>query len=301
VAEARAILLGYHTLARLQQARGDSNAARSILNELQNIARQRNFVPQVLAQAAAARAQLALMQGDLSAAVQWADMSGLGPNDDLNYPRELEYLVLARVRIAQHRRDMEDSVLRDILRLLDRLLAAAEIGERIDSMIEISILRALAFQAQGMFVQALECLAWVLQLAEPESYARVFIDEGAPIAQLLQQGLRAPHWGQAPSSSQSVRQYAEWLLKGAYAEGIERHTDAPAPSIHFSVPDSEPLTERELDVLRLLVAGYSNQAIARELVVAVGTVKRHVNNLFGKLRVQSRLQAVARARELDLL
>jgi LuxR family maltose regulon positive regulatory protein len=168
-------------------------------------------------------------------------------------------------------------------------------------MIEISILRALAFQAQGMFVQALECLAWVLQLAEPESYARVFIDEGAPIARLLEQGLRAPHWGQAPSSSQSVRQYAERLLKGAYAEGIERHTGAPAPSIHFSVPDSEPLTERELDVLRLLVAGYSNQAIARELVVAVGTVKRHVNNLFGKLRVQSRLQAVARARELDLL
>jgi LuxR family maltose regulon positive regulatory protein len=301
VAEAQVISLGYHALARLQQARGDGNAARRILDELQDVARQRSFAPPVLAQAAAVRAQLALRQGDLSAAVQWADTSGLAVNDDLNYPRELEYLMLARVRIAQGRRDKAGSVLAGVLRLLDRLLAAAETGERIDSVIEISILRALAFQAQGTPERALKCLERALQLAAPERYVRVFIDEGAPMVRLLQQGLRTQRWGRAPSPSPNVRPYAEQLLNGAYAEGIEHHSDAPNPSTQYSVPDSEPLTERELDVLRLLVAGYSNQAIARELVVAVGTVKRHINNIFGKLHVQSRVQAVARARELDLL
>jgi LuxR family maltose regulon positive regulatory protein len=300
VAEAQTILLGYHTLARLQQARGNSDAARTILDELQDVARQRNFVPQMFAQAAAARAHLALMQGDFSAAVQWADTSGLSANDDVNYPREQEYLMLARVRIAQGRRDKAGSVLPDILRLLDRLLAAAETGERVDSAIEMSILRALAFQAQGATEQALKCLERALQLARPESYTRVFIDEGAPMTQLLEQGLRTPYWGEAPSSSQGVRQYAEQLLKAAYAEGIVLHSGAPAPTTQYPVPDGEPLTERELDVLRLLVAGYSNQAIAHELVVAVGPVKRHVNNILGKLQGQSRLQAAARARELEL-
>jgi LuxR family maltose regulon positive regulatory protein len=287
VAEAQAILLGYHTLAQLRQARGDSNAARTILDELQDVADQRNFVPQMLAQAAAARAQLALMQGDLSAAVQWANTSGLGANDAPNYPREQEYLTLARVRIAQDWHDKAGSVLPDILRLLERLLAAAETGGRIDSVIKTSVLRALAFQAQGALVQALKCLERALQLAEPESYARVFIDEGTPMAELLES-----------LAAQGVMPGYVRTLLAAFPESdseiVPRAALRPQPL-------AEPLSERELEVLQMVADGHANRAIALALTIEVGTVKRHIHSLLGKLDAPSRTAAVARARTLGLL
>jgi LuxR family maltose regulon positive regulatory protein len=287
VAEAQAIVLGYHALARIQQVRGDSNAARSALEELQDVARQRNFVPQMIVQAAAARAQLALMQGDFSAAVQWADTSSLGTNDDLSYPRELEYMMLARVRIAQHRRDTTGSFFSDILRLLDRLLAAAETGERIASVIEISILRALAFQAQGTPARALTCLERALQLAGPENYVRVFIDEGAPMAELLED-----------LATQGVMPAYVRRLLAAFpgSDSVMTPGSALRPQ-----PLAEPLSERELEVLRMVADGHANRAIAVALTIEVGTVKRHIHSLLGKLDAPSRTAAVARARTLGLL
>jgi LuxR family transcriptional regulator, maltose regulon positive regulatory protein len=209
-------------------------------------------------------------------------------------------LTLARVRIAQQRRDQTGSALRDMVHLLDQLLEAAEWGGRTDSVIEIHILRALASQTQGARTEALKSLERALQLAVPEGYVRVFIDEGVQLARLLEHGLGTTDWGGASSTSPSVRQYAEQLLEAASAESVEP-ANVPTPGLQAAVGGVEPLTAREIDVLRLLAAGHSNQAIARELVVAVGTVKRHVNSILGKLQAQSRLQAVARARELDLL
>ena len=124
------------------------------------------------------------------------------------------------------------------------------------------------------------------------------------MAALLTRGLGVREWGvEGGKQGQEVRAYAQKLLALFHAEGI-----APPSGQHLPIPDPrplppdvEPLTERELDVLRLLAAGRSNQAIAQELVVAVGTVKRHVNSIMSKLHVQSRLEAVARARDLDLV
>jgi LuxR family maltose regulon positive regulatory protein len=142
---------------------------------------------------------------------------------------------------------------------------------------------ALAFQAQGDVDRALSALERALSLAEPEGYVRTFIDEGEPMARLLR---RALSQGIAPN-------YVARLLA---ALGEEAELASPAMESLI-----EPLTERELDVLRLIVAGLSNPEIAEELVIAVSTVKSHINHIYSKLGVTSRTQAVARARELRLL
>ncbi len=121
------------------------------------------------------------------------------------------------------------------------------------------------------------------------------------MAALLAQGLGVRDWGSGDRAD--VRAYAQKLLAVFHAEGIDPRSDRhlPTPDPRPLTPEVEVLTERELEVLRLLAAGRSNQAIAEELVVAIGTVKRHVSNIMGKLQVESRLEAVARARELGLL
>ena len=173
-----------------------------------------------------------------------------------------------------------------------------------ESVIEILILRALALQAQGNLLGALPPLERALTLAAPEGYVRVFVDEGAPMAALLAQGVGGREWELgAGTQGHDLRTYAYKLLAVFEAEGIDPYAGPHlAPANPRSVPpDGEALTERELEVLRLLAAGRSNRAMAAELVVAVGTVKRHVSNIMDKLHVQSRLEAVARARDRGLV
>jgi LuxR family maltose regulon positive regulatory protein len=191
----------------------------------------------------ALRARLLLAQGDLAAAVRWTQERGLGEDDEVSYPREPEYLVLARVLLAQ---DVPDRA----LALLDRLHALAAAQGRTGSVIEIQALRAVALAAAGDQAGAATTLAGTLGLASPEGYVRVFADEGAPMHTL---GL------------------------------------------------VETLSERELEVLRLLAEGKPNREIADELYVAVDTVKKHVTHIFEKLGAANRTQATARARELGLL
>ncbi len=302
--ESDAIAGGYIALARLQQARGARSAALATLHEFSTLAGERSFAAHLLARGAAARAQLALLQGDLPTAVQWADTSGMRADDDLSYPHELEHLTLARVRIAQARRDPKGSALDVVLQLLERCLEAAEAGARMDSVIEILILRALALQARGEFIAALAALEHALTLAAPGGYVRIFVDEGAPMATLLVQALRQGVWGRGDGKhTQDIPTYVQQLLGVFHAEGIDPRADAQLPrsSAQASAPDVELLTARELEVLRLLAAGRSTQAIAQDLGVAVGTVKRHVSNILSKLGVQSRLQAVAHAHARDLV
>ncbi len=201
---------------------------------------------------------------------------------DLAYPREREYLTFARVRIAQGREEPAGPFLSEALRLLSRLREDAEEKARMGSTLEILILQALALSAQGKGTEAFPVLERVLTLAEPEGYIRLFVDEGTPMVALLRQ---AHARGIAPD-------YVATLLS-AFGE-------QPVAAPSRASPLVEPLTERELDVLRLLVTGLSNAEIARELIITVGTVKRHVNSIYGKLGVQSRTQAVARAQTLHL-
>jgi LuxR family maltose regulon positive regulatory protein len=162
-------------------------------------------------------------------------------------------------------------------------------------VIRTLILQALAWQAQGDTLQALRPLERALVLAAPEGYIRIFVDEGDPMAALLRQ----------VHARDITPDYVTALL-AAFGRWSERSEQGfvPHPLAGERRPQThldEPLTERELEVLRLLAEGYATEPIAAELVVAVGTVKRHIANILGKLEVHNRLQAVARARELGLL
>src|SRR6266571_3715789 len=275
------VTLGYIALARLLQARGEYSRALATLDAFTNLASLRHFVPQMLARGKAVRAQVELAQANLAAAIRWADGSGLSlADEDLSYPREQEYLILARVRIAQGREDLARPFLQEALGLLDRLLQDAEAKARLGSALEILVLRALALQAHGDRIGALTTLEHALTRAEPEGYIRLFVDEGVPMRTLLRQ------------AHGIVPDYVATLL----AVFGEQHVSAvPAGSML-----AEPLTEREREVLGLLSTGASNREIARRLVVSLGTVKKHVSNICGKLGVQSRMQAIARARALQL-
>jgi LuxR family maltose regulon positive regulatory protein len=281
-------LLGYTTLARLQQARGNTLEALATLDALMHLAEQRHFAAHVMTQGAAVRAQLELAQGNLDAAIRWADTRGLSiEDDDLPYPREGEYLVLVRVRIAQARDDPASPFLQDVLLLLDRLLKDAEEKARLGSVLQILIVQAMALEAQRGWTSTLSTLERVLVLAEPEGYIRLFVDEGAAMLALLRQA-------QARSA---VPDYITTLLS---AFGEQHVQNLPFTSAH---PGSllDPLTEREREVLALLLAGATNREIAHRLVLSVNTVKRHVYNLSGKLGVRSRAQAIIRARDLPLV
>jgi ATP/maltotriose-dependent transcriptional regulator MalT len=242
----------------------------------------------LLALAAAVQAQVEVAHGNLAVAECWLKESGLSVDDEeLSYPREREYLSLARVRIAEGRADPEGLFLPEALQMLARLLHDAERNARGGSVIEILILQALALQAQGQQEQALTVLQRVLALAEPESYMRLFLDEGPAMLALLHlahaRGL-APHY----------------ITRLLMVSGEQPSASAALPTPRSTVL-VEPLTERELEVLHLIAAGASNEEIAEQLVIALGTVKRHVSNILGKLTVSSRTQAVARAQALALL
>ena len=285
VVEAEVVTRGYMALARLQQARGEYRKARAILDTFAQVAHRCRFVPSLVARRDAVQAQVELAQGNRASAIYWADTSGLSANDALSYPREQEYLALARVRITQGRENPAGPFLSEALVLLERLREDAEAKMRMHSEIEILILRSLALQAQGDRTGALTALGRALMLAEPEGYIRLIIDEGAPMAALLRQAY----------THKIAPTYIATLLQ-AGSEPL-----ATGFPLQRSSPLIEPLTEREREVLGLLMDGASNDEIAHRLVISLNTVKKHVFNICSKLGVQSRTQAVVRAKALELL
>ncbi len=240
------------------------------------------------------QARLWLAQGNLKAAIRWAEGRELDRDveseESSSYSplvRALENITLARICIARDRPD-------EALEVLESLLQTAETAGWTGFVIEILALQALALQAQGDVPEAVIALERALSLAEPEGYVRTFIDEGAPMAELLRQ---------AAARGIAV-DYVDRLLTALDGEMKDQGPGTGASPEAFVVRPSslvEPLSERELEVLRLIAAGLSNREIAEELFVAVSTVKTHINNIYRKLDVSKRTQAVARAKELDLL
>ena len=211
----------------------------------------------------------------------------MSARDKLSYIREQEYLTLVRILIAQGRETPTGPYLSDALILLERLGKDAEAKMRMRSVLEVLLLRALALQVQGDYTEALTALGRALKLAEPEGYIRLVLDEGIPMVTLLRQ---AYNQNKAPA-------YIATLLETA---GEPTTVESFHLSSHSS-PLIEPLTVREREVLQLLMGGASNREIASHLVLSVNTVKKHVLNICGKLNVQSRTQAIAKVRALDLL
>jgi LuxR family maltose regulon positive regulatory protein len=290
---------GLAAVGRIRHAQGDAAGAMEAMGE----AGQAGLSPQVVTLFNAVpsqRARLLLVQGDVGAAAQWTAAAGLSPDDEPDYPREPGYLVLARVLLAQDRPG-------PALTLLQRLLDAAATQGRTGSIIEIQALRALALAAHGEHASALDVLADAVTLAGRHGYVRVLADEGAPMHALLTK-LRAAWPGQQHAADGIDSGYLAALLRarspaGAVAPGRPAATAPQGPvSARARGPALvEPLTERELEVLRLIAAGSSNQRIARELVVALDTVKKHVTHVLGKLGAANRTEAAARARELGLI
>ena len=279
---------GLTTLAWARQATGDPSGALAAIAEAVHAA---PGPPGLVNPVPAHRARLLLAQGDLAGADRWTQESGLRPDDDPDYPREPGHLVLARVLLAQGRACQA-------LSLLDRLHAAAMAQDRVGSLIETGALRALALAAVGDEPAAVTALAGALVLACPQGYLRVFADEGPPMAALLGRlivGQRAEHAG-----ARRVPLPCLAGLQRAFDTGPALAAPVPRPST--MVPGIvEQLTSRELEVLAMLAAGRPNQAIARELVVSLDTVKKHVGHVLGKLGAANRTEAVARARQLGLI
>jgi LuxR family maltose regulon positive regulatory protein len=270
--------------ARIQESAGAWEAALDLLDAAMRLY-VRNPVPD-MRPVAALKARISIRQGGLTAALAWAAERGLSTADDLSYLHEFEHMTLARLLIARYRQERADSHLHDALGLLGRLLAAAEAGGRVGNAIEILLLLALAHETHGDLQSALAPLARALALAEPEGYVRLFVDEGPPLARLLRR---------MQEEGRKANVYLHSLLAA-----FGRQPDLHPPSV--SPPASEePLTEREREVLRLIAEGLSNQELAARLYLSPHTIKVHTRNIYGKLGVTSRTQALARARALGIL
>jgi LuxR family maltose regulon positive regulatory protein len=270
----------YVAMARVREAQGDLDGALDLLHDA-----ERRYVEDLFPNVrpiSAMRARVWIAQGKVGEALSWARKRNVSAQDDLRYLREYEHVTLARALLAQHKSDQTDRPLREAMDLLERLLNAAEAGGRTGAVIEILALQSLAYQAHGDIPTAVVRLGRALTPAEPESYLRIFADEGPPMASLLQ---HAAKHGLA-------RNYVGQLLTV-----IGSAEDKTPPNQGLI----EPLSERELDVLRLLGSDLDGPGIARELTVSLNTVRTHTKNIYSKLGVNNRRAAVRRAVELALL
>ena len=309
-----ALMHGYQALARLKQARGDTQGAKATLDEFTQLAQQYHLSDELLHGVRAVQAWLDLMADNDCAAARWAETRGIYVGDEFSFPQEREYLTLARLLIRRGRDRPENEAARKALYLLDRLAAAAQADGRMRSLIEIVGLQALAFQAMGDRGEALKSIEQALTLAGPEGYMRIFLDEGEPMRLLIADvraslAARSPvaRWPneRQPDGCISPLSYADRLLAAfpratptalpvSRRDGEVRTKPAFADLL-------ESLSDRELTVLQLIADGASNAEIAATLIISVSTVKRHTGNLYGKLGVSRRTQAIARAQQLRLL
>ncbi|MGK5111383.1 MULTISPECIES: LuxR C-terminal-related transcriptional regulator [unclassified Geodermatophilus] len=266
-------------MARLHELDGDLDAALDLIDQAERLF-DSDFSPDVRP-IPAVRARLWVTHGRLDDALDWVRERGLSADDHLSYLREYEHITLARVLLARCAAERAPGPIHEVTVLLERLLRAAEEGERSGSVIEILVLQALAEHARGVDGAALASLRRALTLAEPQGYVRTFVDEGAPMVALLRAAAR-------PGMSSG---HARRLL----AAVDPTQDDGPARE-HVI----DPLSARELDVLRLLGTELSGRDIARELFVSLNTVRTHTKNIYAKLGVNTRRAAVRRAEELHL-
>jgi LuxR family maltose regulon positive regulatory protein len=269
-------------LIRVLFSRGDVKDAERVIQKMNYVAVEHGANPWITNQMRAWQARIWLVQDELEAASQWARDLEVDADEELTSIHDFDYVILARILIAQKRLD-------ETSRLLQRLFGAAEAGERTSKMIEILILQALAFQASGETAQAISTLEQALNLAEPEGFIRIFVDEGSPMAHLLYDALNR---GVAPD-------YVRRLL-AAFPVTEPEGAASTKPQVDQSGL-IEPLSDREIEVLQLIAEGLTNSEIATRLFLSPHTVKVHARNIYSKLSAHNRTEAVARARTLGIL
>jgi len=249
-------------LSRLKLARGDVSGAVAILGQTEQSARKKNFILR-LPEIAAVQVLVLLRQGNLGAAA------------DLAQTYELP---LSRARVLLAQGDTSAA-----LAMLEPLRQQMEAKSWQDELLKVMVLQVVTFHAHEEKDKAAQLLGDTLALAEPGGFIRTFVDEGLPMAKLLSE-----------AASRGVM--ADYVSKLLTAFEDDRQTTEPSPSSL-----AEPLSQRELDVLRLIAEGLSNQEICERLFLALDTVKGHNRRIFNKLQVQRRTEAIVRARELGLL
>jgi LuxR family maltose regulon positive regulatory protein len=280
---ARWRITGLTTLARVLHARGEPDLALATFDEADPSLTDAEAVTDLLNPVMAEQGRIELAQNHLSAVEEWIRNRGLDERAEPLFVREPEYLVLARWLLAQ------DAPQR-ALALVRRWLRLAQQQQRLGSVLEMQVLEAAALEATGDLSGARSVISDALVAAEPEGAVRVFVNGGERIKSLLESLV----------TRRVNRTYVDRVL--AAFRPMAEHRPASETQMN-SVGDTllEPLSERELEVLRLLASGMSNRQIADDLVVALDTVKKHVSHIFSKLGASSRTQAAARARELALL
>lgn len=281
--EVSSLVWAYITLSRVKRVRGDEEGAFEMAHEAEWVACASGADLQI-AIAGAWMTRLRVARGDLAEAAAFERERAANADAAADAARVMDTLTSARLLHAQGRH-------REALPLLEELSDAAAEAGRTGDLIEVLALRALALWASNEKERAVSSLTRALALAEPEGYVRTFVDEGEPMGELLSATLAARQRGH-PDTGRVPARYLAKLMAALAQETTTPRADERLP---------EPPSKRELEVLALIAAGKSNQEIARELFVSTSTVKTHINNLYGKLQVRSRTQAVARARELDLL
>ena len=273
-------------MARIREAQGDLDGALDLLDQAERLY-DGNFSPNVRP-IATRKIRVWVAQGRFDEAFRWAREFQLSVENKLSYLHEFDHITLTRVLLARYQSDRADRSILEAMGLLVRLRKAAEESRRMGSVIEILVLQALAYHAQGDLPAALLPLKHALALAEPEGYVRMFLDEGSSMLQLLSEA----------SAREIMPDYTNKLLAAFEAEKRKSEGKSPLPPTQ---PLIEPLSQRELEILQLIAQGLSNRQIGERLFLALDTVKGHNRIIFDKLQVQRRTEAVARAHELGLL
>jgi LuxR family maltose regulon positive regulatory protein len=272
--------------ACLKEAQGDLNGALILLDEAERV-HIRGPLPDVRP-VTAMRVRIWLKQGKLADSKRWASAQKLSVDDDLSFMREFEYITLARVLIATGKRDRMAGLLDEAIRLLGRLLQEAENGGRMGSVIQILLLQALAYQTQDKLSDSLNTLERALSLAKPEGYIRIFVEEGETMRLLIE---KLSHNRSHPLSG-----YVDKLL-AAFTQPMAVSKFAKISQESGLV---EPLSERELEVLRLLRSELSGPEIAQQMIISLNTLRTHTKNIFRKLGVKNRRAAISRSEEFDI-
>jgi LuxR family transcriptional regulator, maltose regulon positive regulatory protein len=276
--DVQTLIAGYVISARLELTEGDTERAAELLSRARPLVEQAVF-PDWTSRFERCQLELWLAQDRLRAAVDWAD--AMLTEGALEERPESEAAQLALARVLLIKGDLPSRERASTL--LERLQQAAEAEGRVGIHIEALALRGMAQWATGDAAGAMTALERALRLAEPEGYVRLFADLGLPMARLLQEA----------RSRKVMPEYVATLLAACGADL------ASATGGKGTLP--EPLSERETDVLQRIAAGLTNREIADVLFISPETVKKHTGNIYGKLGVRGRTEAVSRARELDLL
>ncbi len=282
-----ALLRSYAALSRLKTLQGDNEGAEHYWKLAEQLGRMSKLQGRSTL-LSVSRARRWFAQGNLDAVESWAAENHLGLNDEYSYHREDYYLILARFYLTK------GTMVEEALYLLERMVSRAETSQRTGSLIRALILQAVALHASHDDQKALEALARALSLSEQEQLIRIFVDEGQPIALLLEKTLAMHRKGQLALPISSG--YANRLLTA-----IGKPALSPPPPRRTVGHLADALSERELEVLRLLADGLESNEIAERLVIAVDTARKHIKNIYSKLDVHSRWEAIKHAEQYQLL